>query len=69
MQAVIEVDRLRKSFRIPSVERRTIREHVFGLLQPRTFEPLTVLDGISFRVERGKPSGSWGETARARARS
>ena len=47
MPAVIEVEGLRKSFRIPSVARRTIREHVFGALHPRTFEELRVLDGVS----------------------
>ena len=26
-----------KSFRIPSVRRDTVREHVFGLLHPRRF--------------------------------
>ena len=32
--SIIEVDRLAKTFRIPSVRRDTFREHVFDLFRP-----------------------------------
>ena len=52
--AIIEVAGVAKTFRIPSVRRDTVREHVFGLLRPRSFESLDVLDGVSFAVEPGE---------------
>jgi ABC-type polysaccharide/polyol phosphate transport system ATPase subunit len=51
---IIDVRAVSKAFLIPSVRRETVREHVFGLLRPRSFERLTVLDGVSFSVERGE---------------
>jgi ABC-type polysaccharide/polyol phosphate transport system ATPase subunit len=42
-----------KTFRIPKVRRDTLREHLLGLLGPRSSEPLRVLDGVSFTVEPG----------------
>jgi ABC-type polysaccharide/polyol phosphate transport system ATPase subunit len=50
----IEVHDVSKTFRIPKVRRETVREHLLGLLGPRSSEPLRVLDGVSFSVERGK---------------
>jgi ABC-type polysaccharide/polyol phosphate transport system ATPase subunit len=58
--AIIEVREVRKSFRIPSVRRETVREHLFGLLRPRSFERLTVLDSVSFGVEAGETLGIMG---------
>ena len=58
--AVIEVDRVSKAFRIPSVRRETVREHILGALQPRRFERLQVLDRISFEVRRGETVGIMG---------
>ena len=44
---LLDVDGVSKAFWIPSVRRETVREHVFGLLQPRRFERLHVLDQVS----------------------
>ncbi len=57
---LIEVEGVGKSFRIPSVRRDTVREHFFGLLSPRRFERLTVLDGVSFTVGPGESVGIMG---------
>ena len=57
---IIEVHDVSKSFRIPSVRRETVREHLFGLLRPRRFEELKVLDSVSFAVERGEAVGIMG---------
>jgi ABC-type polysaccharide/polyol phosphate transport system ATPase subunit len=57
---LIEVSGVSKSFWIPSVRRETIREHVMGILQPRRFQPLTVLDDISLDVRAGEALGIMG---------
>ena len=57
---VISVRGVGKSFSIPSVRRETVREHVFGLLRPRRFEELRVLEDISFEVRRGETLGLMG---------
>ena len=57
---LIDVDGLSKTFYIPSVRRDTVREHVFGLLQPRRWEPLRVLDEVSFDLRRGETLGIMG---------
>jgi lipopolysaccharide transport system ATP-binding protein len=57
---VIEVQGVSKSFRIPSVHRSTVREHVLGILEPRHFERLQVLDDVSFEVKRGEAVGIMG---------
>jgi ABC-2 type transport system ATP-binding protein len=56
----IRVDRVAKSFRVPSVRRDTVREHVFGFLRPRRFEQLVVLEDISFEVRQGETLGIMG---------
>jgi ABC-type polysaccharide/polyol phosphate transport system ATPase subunit len=56
----IEIDRVSKSFRIPSVRRDTVREHFFGMLRPRRFEDLRVLDSVSFSVQPGEAVGLMG---------
>ena len=57
---LIEVQNVSKAFRIPSVQRNTVREHVLGLLEPRQFETLQVLDDVSFEVKRGEAIGIMG---------
>jgi ABC-2 type transport system ATP-binding protein len=52
--AVLAARDLRKAFVIPSVHRATVREHLFGLFQRRSFERLQVLDGVTFELERGE---------------
>jgi ABC-type polysaccharide/polyol phosphate transport system ATPase subunit len=54
MAAALTVRDLSKAFRIPSVRRDTVREHVFGLWRPRTFERLTVLEDVSFEIGSGE---------------
>ena len=58
--ALIAVDNVSKAFRIPSVRRDTVREHLFGLLQPRRFERLQVLDAVSFELRQGETLGIMG---------
>ena len=60
MAAVIEASNLIKRFRIPTVRRDTLREHALDLFRPRHYETLTVLDGISFAVQRGETIGIMG---------
>jgi len=57
---VIEVHGVSKAFRIPSVRRDTVREHVLGLFEPRKFERLQVLEDVSFAVKRGEAFGIMG---------
>jgi ABC-2 type transport system ATP-binding protein len=58
--SVIEIDVVSKAFRIPAVRRETVREHIFGLLEPRRFQRLQVLDRVTFAVERGEALGIMG---------
>ena len=58
--ALIEVDNVSKAFRIPSVHRQTIREHLLGMFEPRRFQTLQVLDGVSIDVRRGEALGIMG---------
>lgn len=60
MAALIEVENVSKSFTIPSVKRETLREHLFGVLEPRRFERLRVLDRVSFEVMPGETFGVMG---------
>ena len=53
MAPALEVRDVHKRFSLPSEQRHTVREHVFGLLRRRTFETLHVLRGVSFHLERG----------------
>ena len=57
---VIAVDAVSKAFWIPTVRRETVREHVFGMLQPRRFERLQVLDDVGFELRRGEALGVMG---------
>ena len=56
----VEVHEVSKTFRIPSVRRDTVREHVLGLLEPRRFERLRVLERISLQVRQGESIGIMG---------
>ena len=58
--AILEAHRLRKHFRIPSVRRDTFREHVLDFFRSRPSETLTVLDSVSFQIERGETIGIMG---------
>jgi ABC-2 type transport system ATP-binding protein len=60
MPPVIELDRVGKTFRIPSVRRDTIREHVLDFLRPHPSEELRVLDGVSLAVQPGETFGIMG---------
>jgi ABC-2 type transport system ATP-binding protein len=57
---LIEVESVSKSFSIPSVKRETVREHLFGLLEPRRFERLRILDEVSFELREGETLGIMG---------
>lgn len=60
MAPILEARHLSKRFRIPSVKRATVREHVLGMLRPSSTEELVVLDDVSFSVERGETLGIMG---------
>ncbi len=53
-EALIRVEEVAKGFRVPSVRRDTVREHLLGLLEPRQFRRLEVLRSVSFEVRRGE---------------
>jgi ABC-type polysaccharide/polyol phosphate transport system ATPase subunit len=57
---VIDVASVSKAFRIPTVRRDTVREHVLGLFEPRKFERVHVLDRISFQMRAGESVGIMG---------
>src|SRR5882762_2827932 len=58
--SVITIDAVSKAFSIPSVHRQTIREHLLGIFEPRRFQSLQVLDGVSVDVRRGEALGIMG---------
>ena len=60
MSTLLDVEAVSKAFLIPSVRRDTVREHVFGLLRPRRFEQLRVLDQVTFSLRRGETLGIMG---------
>ena len=60
MAPMIEVRGVGKTFRIPSVRRDTIREHVLDFLRPRPSEALAVLDDVTFDVQPGETLGIMG---------
>lgn len=59
-ELLLAVEELSKSFRIPSVHRRTIREHVLAFGRPRRWQELRVLDRVSLEVRRGETVGLMG---------
>jgi ABC-type polysaccharide/polyol phosphate transport system ATPase subunit len=56
----LEIVDIKKSFRIPSTQRKTVREHFFGLFSPRKWERLDVLTGVTFEVKKGETFGIMG---------
>jgi ABC-type polysaccharide/polyol phosphate transport system ATPase subunit len=58
--SLIELDAVSKAFLIPSVHRQTIREHLLGMFEPRRFQCLQVLDGVTVDVRRGEALGIMG---------
>lgn len=58
--SAVRVDHVAKTFRIPSVRRDTVREHMLGLHRRRRFQDLVVLDDISFTVAPGETLGIMG---------
>lgn len=57
---VIDARDIFKSFRIPSVRRETVREHVLGFFRPLRVETLRVLRQVSLEVHRGETVGIMG---------
>lgn len=57
---VLEAVAISKTFRIPSVRRDTLREHLFGAFDRRRFEDLRVIDRVSLQVARGETFGIMG---------
>jgi ABC-2 type transport system ATP-binding protein len=58
--ALVEIAGVSKGFWIPTVQRHTVREHVFAAFQRRRFDRLTVLDDVSFELRRGEALGIMG---------
>ena len=58
--ALVEVRGVSKAFWIPSVHRQTIREHLFGLFEPRRFQRLQVLEDVAFDLAPGEALGIMG---------
>jgi len=58
--AVIEVANVVKGFQIPSERRETVREHLMGVLRPRQFDMLQVLDDVSLELRDGEALGIMG---------
>src|SRR5919201_3244851 len=58
--AVIAAHDVCKSFRIPSVRRETVREHVLGFFRPPRVQTLTMLNRVTFDVRRGETVGIMG---------
>lgn len=57
---IVEVNDVHKSFLLPSVRRRTVRQHVFDNFRSRRVEELKVLESIRFAVEQGESFGLMG---------
>jgi ABC-type polysaccharide/polyol phosphate transport system ATPase subunit len=59
-ESLIEVRSVSKSFRLPTVRWETVREHLLGMFQRRTFDTLKVLREVSLEVRRGETVGIMG---------
>ena len=57
---IIEARAVTKSFRLPSVRRETVREHVLGMFQQRPYDMLNVLRDVDLEVQRGETLGVMG---------
>jgi ABC-2 type transport system ATP-binding protein len=60
MPPIVEVHGVSKTFRLPSVRRDTVREHVLDRFRRRPVQELQVLTDVSFSVERGETFGIMG---------
>jgi len=60
MSVLIELKEISKSFRIPSVRRRTLREHFLDAFRQHPSEQVQILDRVSFQVNRGETFGIMG---------
>jgi lipopolysaccharide transport system ATP-binding protein len=58
---VVEVKNLSKTFKLPHERKTTLFENLSGLLKPSCYETITVLQDISFSVERGESVGIIGD--------
>jgi ABC-type polysaccharide/polyol phosphate transport system ATPase subunit len=58
--SLLAVRNVSKTFDIPSVHRHTVREHVFGLFEPRRIDRLRVLNNVTLEVRRGETLGIMG---------
>jgi ABC-type polysaccharide/polyol phosphate transport system ATPase subunit len=56
----VRVNGVSKTFRVPTVRRDTVREHVFGAFRPRPFYTLQALDAVSFELNPGETLGIMG---------
>jgi len=60
MAPLLEIQGVTKTFQIPAIRRRTVREHALDLFRPGHYQSLRVLDGVSFAVEPGETIGIMG---------
>jgi len=58
--AILGVDKVSKTFLVPSVRRESVREHVMDLFRPRPADRLPVLQDVSFAVRPGETLGIMG---------
>ena len=58
--SVLEVASISKTFRIPQVQRNTVRQHALALFRPRRFRELRVLDEVSLSLRHGESLGLMG---------
>ena len=57
---LIELENVSKHFFIPKVRRETVREHVLGVLDPRRYQKLQVLDRVDLQLSSGEALGIMG---------
>lgn len=57
---ILDVHAVSKRFLIPSVQRRTVREHALDLFRKRAVRELQVLDGVSLAIRAGETLGLMG---------
>jgi ABC-type polysaccharide/polyol phosphate transport system ATPase subunit len=57
---ILEASAVTKLFRIPDVQRDTVREHVMDFFRPRKFHVFKAVDDVSLSIERGSSVGIMG---------
>jgi len=57
----VQVEHLWKTFQIPHERRTTLFENLVGLMKPKQYETFTVLNDVSFEVEKGECVGIIGD--------